>query len=187
MFKPVVAKYVCTKYSEFGDVVGDYSCGFGGRMLGAASCGRKYVGTDPLTVPELNKMASFFDLKDITLHHLGSENYKGPENSVDLYWSSPPYYDQELYSDDETQAYNNGEDYFYNVYWDNTLKNIKYMLKPGKWFGLNVKNYPKMLSMAKKHFGEEQEKIGLRTIRSHLTKQAGTEKYEYIYMFLNNK
>src|SRR5204863_347921 len=29
IFKPSIAKYVCMKYSEPGDVVGDYSCGFG--------------------------------------------------------------------------------------------------------------------------------------------------------------
>jgi hypothetical protein len=187
MFKPDIAKYMCLKYSELGDTVGDYSCGFGGRLLGAMSCGRKYIGTDPLTVPELEKMAQFFQFKDYQLIHSGSENYRGQENSIDLYWSSPPYFAQELYTDDITQAYNQGEDYFYNIYWKNTLENIKYMLKPNKWFGLNVKNYPKMLEMAEEIFGKVIEQVSLKTIRSHLNKTAGTEKFEYIYMFRNIK
>lgn len=187
MFKPNIAKYMYEKYSNPGDTVGDYSCGFGGRLLGAMASGRKYIGTDPLTTPELENMAKFFDFKDYQLINSGSEDFKGSENSIDLYWSSPPYYNQEVYSKDQTQAYNKGEDYFYNTYWKNTLLNIKYMLKPGKWFGLNVKNYPKMLDMAKDVFGEVKEEVFLKTVRSHLNKTAGTLKYESVYMFINDK
>lgn len=190
MFKPNIAKYMAYKYSEPGDLVGDYSCGFGGRMLGAVSAGRKYIGTDPLTTPDLGRMASYFKLKDYRLINSGSENYIGEKDSVDLYWSSPPYgTDTEIYDqNDETQAYFYGEEHFYNVYWKNTLENVRFMLKPGKWFGLNVKNAPKMLEMAEELFGPVAEQVSLRTIRSHLTKaKLEAEKMEYIYMFKNNK
>lgn len=189
MFKPYIAKYVVEKYSQPGDTVGDYSCGFGGRLLGAMSANRKYIGTDPLTVSELNKMVDFYGFKNVKLIQSGSESYCGEESSIDLYWSSPPYFDQEYYSSDQAQAYNHGEDYFYNTYWKKTLENVRHMLKPKKWFGLNVKNYPRMLEMAVSLFGPVQETIELRTIRSHLTKSKGkeTEKFESIYMFLNNK
>lgn len=186
MFKPNIAKYICTRYSNPGDVVGDYSAGFGGRMLGAASCGRKYIGIDPLTVPELREMRDFFGF-EAELIHDQSENVRKTKNCMDLCWSSPPYYDQEYYSSDESQAYSKGEHYFYNVYWKQTLLNVKHMLKPGGWFGLNIKNYTKMLEMAQDVFGDVNDKIALRTIRSHLNKKAGTEKYEYIYMFINDK
>lgn len=187
MFKPDIAKYICLKYSNEGETIGDYSCGFGGRLLGAMSCDRKYIGTDPLTVPELQKMKDFYQFKNCELIQKGSEDYCGEENSVDLYWSSPPYFDQEYYSSEETQAYNKGEDYFYNIYWKKTLENIKYMLKPKKWFGLNVKNYPRMFDMACEIFGDVQEVIYLKTIRNHLTKIAGNSKNEGIFMFKNNK
>lgn len=187
MFKPSIAKLVCMKYSEPGDTVGDYSCGFGGRLLGAISCGRKYQGTDPLTVPELQKMVDYYGFQGTKLINSGSEDYRGEENSVDLYWSSPPYWSQEFYSNDISQAYNQGEDYFYDVYWKKTLENVQYMLKPGKWFGLNVKNYPRMLEMAVDVFGEVVETVQLKTTRSHLTKAAGNVKMEGLYMFRNNK
>jgi hypothetical protein len=61
------------------------------------------------------------------------------------------------------------------------------MLKPGKWFGLNIKNNEMMLNMAINIFGDIVEKIELRTVRSHLNKTAGIEKAEYIYMFRNVK
>lgn len=187
IFKPEIAKYMCLKYSNPGDVVGDYSCGFGARMLGAMSSGRKYIGTDPLTVPELIQMKEFYGFKDCELIQLGSEYYRGEENSVDLYWSSPPYYNQEVYSDDDTQAYNKGKSYFYNEYWPKTLENVKYMLKPEKWFGLNVRNNPEMLTMAEKYFGPIQEIIDLKSKRSHLTGKANEIKYEGIFMFKNQK
>jgi hypothetical protein len=188
MFKPDVAKFIYEKYSQVGDVVGDYSCGFGGRLLGAMSCGRSYIGTDPLTVPELEKMVEYFEFKNVKLIQSGSEEYRGEENSVDLYWSSPPYYDQEYYSEDSSQAYNKDENYFYDKYWSGTLDNVKWMLKPGKTFGLNItEKYERMISMAKKKFGEPVEILKLKTVRSHLTKTAGVEKFEPFFVFKNVK
>jgi len=187
IFKPNIAKYMYMKYSQENDVVFDYSAGWGGRLLGAASCNRKYIGVDPWTTDELTNMINYFNFKDITLINDMSENVKLVENSIDFSFSSPPYYQQEVYSKNNNQAYNKGEDYFYNVYWKNTLQNIKYMLKPNKWFGLNVKNYPRMLNMAQDVFGDVIEEIKLRTVRSHLNKSSGVIKYESIYMFKNSK
>lgn len=188
MFKPNIAKFICEKYSNPGDLVGDYSCGFGGRLLGTMAAGRRYIGTDPMTTDELEVMASFFEFKDYKLIKSGSEEYRGEENSFDLYWSSPPYYDQEYYSSDISQAYNKDEDYFYNKYWRGTLENVKFMLKPGKWFGLNItEKYTRMILMAKEIFGDPVEIVKLRTVRSHLTKTSGIEKFEPLFMFKNNK
>jgi hypothetical protein len=188
MFKPSIAKYLYLKYSQDNDVVYDYSAGFGGRMLGAASCGRRYIGTDPLTTGELETMKKALQLDKVTLIANGSEHVKLEENSVDFSFSSPPYFDQEAYATDTTQAYNNGEDYFYDIYWAQTLDNVKYMLKPGKMFGLNVLNkYSRMIDMAKQRFGEPFEIVQLRTVRSHLTKQSGIEKMEPVFMFRNVK
>lgn len=193
IFKPNIAKYMYMKYSEPGDVVFDYSAGWGGRMLGAASCGRKYIGVDPLTTDELQVMADYFELKDITLINNGSEHVKLDENSVDFSFSSPPYFNQEFYIDDITQAYAQGEDYFYDEYWAKTMDNVKYMLKPGKIFGLNIlRKYDRMIDMAKARFGEPIEEIQLRTIKSHLGKNmstgiAGIQKHEPIFIFRNEK
>lgn len=190
MFKPIVAKYIVMKYSHENDLIHDYSCGFGARMLGALSSNRRYIGTDPLTVPELEKMAQFFDLNNYTLIHDCSETWCGEENSIDLSYSSPPYFSQEVYAKDESQAYNKGEDYFYDVYWRKTLENVKFMLKPNRWFGLNVTNLPRMLEMAQEYFGEPLEVVKLKTTRSHLTKtrsKLSPVKYEPVYMFKNEK
>ena len=68
------------------------------------------------------------------------------------------------------------------------MENVKFMLKPGKYFGLNItEKHEKMISMAKEYFGEPIEIIRLRTIRSHLSKTSGIEKFEPIFMFKNEK
>lgn len=188
-FKITVAKYMTLKYSNENETILDYSAGWGARMLGAASCNIKYIGLDPLTIPDLIKMKNYFNLSNIELIQTCSEHYKNKENSVDFSYSSPPYFNQEVYSNDQTQAYNKGENYFYNIYWKQTLSNIKYMLKPNKWFGLNIINYPKMIDLAKLEFGDPIEIIKLKTTRSHLNKSQGKEvtKFEPIYMFINKK
>jgi DNA modification methylase len=187
IFKPAIAKYLYMKYSNPSDTVFDYSAGWGGRMLGAASCDRKYIGVDPWTTDELTVMKDELGLKNITLINDGSENVRLTKNSVDFTFSSPPYFKQEFYCLDDRQAYAKGEDHFYNVYWKQTLDNVKYMLKPGKYFGLNVKNYPKMVEMAQEVFGNVVEEVNLRTVRSHLNKGAGVTKNESVYIFINNK
>ena len=185
IFKPTVAKWIVNKYSNTNDNVYDYSCGFGARFLGTVVSDRNYFGTDPLTVPELIQMKNHLKLNG-SFFHDGSENVRLNENSIDLSFSSPPYFNQEKYSDDTSQAYNKGEDYFYNVYWKNTLENIKYMLKPNKIFILNVSNYPKMVDMANDMFTYDHS-IYLKTVRSHLTKSKGTEKLEPVYVYKNVK
>lgn len=189
IFKPVVAKYMYLKYSNPEETVYDFSAGWGGRMLGAASCGRKYIGVDPLTTGSLGRLAGDLGLSNITLVDAGSESVKLEENSVDFAFSSPPYYDLEIYSKDGSQSYNNGEDYFYNVYWRGTLKNIKHMLKSGKYLALNISNVPRMLDIAKEYFGEVVEENRFSMPRIHLNRKSDNDKIksENIYVFRNSK
>jgi hypothetical protein len=189
MFKPIVAKYVYMKYSNVGDVVYDYSAGWGGRMLAAASCNRKYIGVDPLTITPLTTLKNDLTLESVELIDGKSEDIRLDENSIDFSFSSPPYFDLEKYSYDEKQAYANGEDYFYNIYWRKTLENIKYMLKPGKFFGVNISNLPKMLDITKEYFGDIEDIVKFNMAKNHMHRRSPEDvsKYECIYIFRNNK
>jgi len=112
----------------------DPSAGWGGRILGAMSSFKRihYIGTDPNTdnfIDELGKtryeyVADFFNNEVLetnpfweeekNTYHLfqdGSEfignnpefqTYKG---TLDLVFTSPPYFDREQYSEDEEQSY----------------------------------------------------------------------------------
>ena len=43
--------------------------------------------------------------KDVTIYKLGSEDYKPKKESLDLCFTSPPYFNTEKYSDEDTQSY----------------------------------------------------------------------------------
>lgn len=183
MFKPRIAKWVYKNYCKTGDKVYDFSAGFGGRMLGASAAGVKYIGVDPLTTPELESMKNYFGF-DAELISGCSEEVEFEKNIFDLAFSSPPYYNQEIYSFDESQAYNKGYDYFINMYWVGTLENIKKSLKNGSYFILNLhERYTDMLKETNKRF-KLIDKIGLRTTKSHLNKQhTNTKMNEYLWIY----
>lgn len=107
-FRPSVAKFIYNKFGNNG-VTWDMSCGFGGRLFGfmASDC-KKYIGTEPntSTFKGLKELKGDFNIrKDIELINLGSEDYIPIENSLDLCFTSPPYFDTEKYSDEPTQSY----------------------------------------------------------------------------------
>lgn len=128
------------------------NCGFGGRLLGALSSKNnyKYVGTDPNTetMYNLHRLGEYIEMTtgredSYELHCCGSEDFKGPANSVDFAFSSPPYFDLEVYSDEPTQCFNKFpvlEDWL-EGYVRGTIKNIYHMLKPGCTYAVNIADF----------------------------------------------
>ena len=128
------------------------NCGFGGRMLGALSSQKnfKYVGTDPNTetMYHLHQLGDYIEQvtgreDSFELHCCGSEEFKGKPNSIDFAFSSPPYFDLEIYSDEPTQCYNKFPelDAWLEGYVRQTIKNIAYMLKPGRCYAVNIADF----------------------------------------------
>lgn len=131
----------------------DYSCGFGARMLGAigSKFNYHYFGTDPnerLCV-QLNKMGEWFfnncDKKStFKVYCQGSEEFIPElEHKIDLAFSSPPYFDLEVYTDDDRQCENKYKDNYslwVELYVKPTVQNIKRYLKEDGVFALNIKN-----------------------------------------------
>lgn len=128
------------------------NCGFGGRMLGALTSKNnyRYVGTDPCTETfyHLNQLGEYIETvtgreDSYELHCTGSEDFRGPANSIDFAFSSPPYFNLEVYSDEETQCFNKFpvlEDWL-EGYVRATIKNIKHMLKPGRFYAVNIADF----------------------------------------------
>lgn len=145
-FRPTVAKYIYNKYGNRG-TVWDMSCGFGGRLLGflASDC-KKYVGTDPSskTFSGLLEMQKDFvhTGKEIELHCLGSEVFKPDRGSVDLCFTSPPYFNTEKYSDEDTQSYVKfpTKNDWLQGFLRETIRNCYYALKDDGYLILNVAN-----------------------------------------------
>jgi hypothetical protein len=145
-FRPTVAKYIYNTYGNRG-TVWDMSCGFGGRLLGfiASDC-KKYIGTDPSTntyngLLEMKNDFAHTD-KEIELYCLGSEVFRPNEGSVDLCFTSPPYFDTERYSDEETQSYIKfpTKDEWVSGFLYSTIENCKYALKDNGYLIINIAN-----------------------------------------------
>mgnify|MGYP003985125177 FL=1 len=109
-FRPTAAKVIYENYGGDG-VIWDMSCGWGGRLLGFLSSPRAkhYIGTEPSskTFDGLLKIKEDFSYlnKKIEIHKLGSEVFRPKQETLDLCFTSPPYFDTEKYSDEGTQSY----------------------------------------------------------------------------------
>lgn len=108
-FRPISAS-VLYKYFNAASIW-DMSSGFGGRLLGAMSLNiDKYTGTDPSTktydgLCNIQKELNCLSKTNIFLYKLGSEDYFPVLNSFDLCFTSPPYFNCEHYSEENTQSY----------------------------------------------------------------------------------
>jgi len=147
-FRPTVAKFIYNKYGNSG-VVWDMSSGWGGRLLGflASNC-IKYIGTEPSkkTYIGLQHIKNDFNIKEVELHNVGSEVYSPEKNSIDLCFTSPPYFDTEKYSNDEGQSYikYNTKDTWLNGFYKKTMENCYQGLKRNGFMIINIANTPKL-------------------------------------------
>lgn len=151
IFNSTVAKFLYSKYTTENSIIYDYSMGFGQRLLGALALPYKitYVGVDPL-MRSVNSNQQIFDFfstyipglnKEVELIQSGSETYKDVKyaEKIDFAFSSPPYFDLEIYEKSPKQAYYNGYGEFINNYWKNTVANLQYLICKKGILALNIK------------------------------------------------
>lgn len=194
-FRPTAAAAI---YRHLGGrVVWDMSCGFGGRLLGALASGyvQKYIGTEPSgkTYDALLEIKrDFYNSVAVELHQCGSEDYRPEPESLDLCFTSPPYFDCEKYSDEITQSYIKfpGKELWLRSFMGETIANCHAGLRRSGLLALNiapVKSYPEVvddvkalaISIGFKH----QRTMQLELSRMMGTKQKGAYKYEPILVF----
>lgn len=152
IFNCAIAKYIYQTYTKENDIIYDYSMGFGQRLLGALSLPYKitYIGIDPyeLTYNSNSNIYNFYNNnvpmlnKNIDLRCVGSEAFLDEQyvGKIDLAFSSPPYYNLEIYSNDSKQAYYSSYVDFINKYWRITVSNINTMLAENGRFIINITN-----------------------------------------------
>ena len=192
-FRPTAAKLIYELFSGDG-IVWDMSSGWGGRLLGAYSSFKvkKYIGTEPSTKTYNGLMNMIDDFKylekDIDIYKLGSEDYKPEKNSLDLCFTSPPYFDTEKYSDEMTQSYIKypSENEWINGFMRDTLINCYYGLKKDGFLVLNIAN-TKSAKKIEEGLLKLVKNIGfkhIKTMQLVLSAINGTGyKYEPIYIF----
>ncbi|CAJ1360415.1 unnamed protein product [Effrenium voratum] len=105
-FPALVAAALYRRFAP-GGVVYDPCAGWGGRLLGARLGGvKKYIACEPSsqTFDGLQEFAQLLAPLDVELHPCGSEDLDLTEQ-VDMAFTSPPYFNTEWYSDEQTQSH----------------------------------------------------------------------------------
>lgn len=88
----------------------DMSAGWGDRLVAAILTNTKYLGSDPNSCLEIpyNKIIKYFsNNNDVKVIKSGFEDLILDENDMyDFFFSSPPFFDLEIYTDEKTQSIN---------------------------------------------------------------------------------
>lgn len=152
-FRPTAAKAIYELNAGKGAKIYDYAAGYGGRLLGAWSSGNvsEYVAVDPNTETfnNANKIIKMLDSKyktsDLKIHCIGSEDFKVSsyphyKSYFDIAFSSPQYFNTEIYSDEPTQSCIKFSTYkdWVNGFFRTTIHNAIDVLKPEGVFAINI-------------------------------------------------
>lgn len=94
IFNPNLSKYIISKYLNNFEIIFDPFSGYSGRLLGAASLNKTYIGQDcnPITVKESNDLIKYLELSDIKVDCIDSILNSGV---YDCLFTCPPYADKE--------------------------------------------------------------------------------------------
>lgn len=86
----------------------DPCIGWGGRMIGTIMVGGSYTGCEPFTktFQGLTQMKDDLNLSNVKLYNLPVEDVLESlgDKTYDICLTSPPYYDLEIYSNEQTQS-----------------------------------------------------------------------------------
>lgn len=191
-FPPNVAKAL---YNHFqAKNVLDFCSGYAGRLLGFyTSNAKKYVGIDPNNkIPYssiVDKLKCLDEReKDIMFVNDCAENVDYTKlGTFDFIFTSPPYFDIEIYSDDKTQSCHKFpifeewlEKFLFTV-----LRKVIQVLESGGHLCINIKDTEKysivepMLKFLRGFGLVEKTHIKLMTAKRFVN----NTKYEYIYVF----
>jgi len=110
IYRPLLTKRIVEAFGAKN--VLDVCVGWGGRMIGSACVdGVSYTGIEPYTKTfnGLQKIKEELQLETVTLYNDVAEGVLPTlHRQYDLAITSPPYYNLELYSDEETQSHHFG-------------------------------------------------------------------------------
>lgn len=119
-YRPHFSRQITMLTEKDKGVLFDPCFGWGGRMLGTISNGWEYIGCDSNkeTFDNVSRMLSFVEDKSkspvprVTLLNIPAETFDFEnQKKVDVVLTSPPYFDLEVYTDEDTQSYNKHNSY----------------------------------------------------------------------------
>jgi 16S rRNA G966 N2-methylase RsmD len=154
-FKPAVAKFIYDNYCPIDGKVLDPCAGYSGRLAGciASNRGLLYHGIDSNGKTAIGnmKMASFFSQQYDALNEriykydfrfdmgMAEKIMPNIKEEYDLIFTSPPYFNLEVYSSHNNQSHNNYQEWLKRFLFV-IVDESKRILKPEGYLILNVKN-----------------------------------------------
>lgn len=180
-FPPHLARDMAFKYSlNRESKILDPCAGWGGRMIGFSVVAGSYTCYEPstLTAQGLKRLSDF--ISSANPHFTTNINCQPYEDSdetpnhYDFAMTSPPYYDTEHYSDEETNSLNRYKTFdlwcegFYLPLVDKTIR----QLKPGSPFIINIgdRKYP-LTKVLQEHC--DKQKYTMRRVKGGIMNNAG--------------
>ena len=197
-FRPTAAHAIYNRFLPEGGLTWDMSGGYGGRLLGAIKSQINYIATEPTTktvnglreiINDWGTISNIFrKVSHLEIVQSGSEDFLPDKNSLDLCFTSPPYFDTEHYSDDETQSYIK---FPTQIQWADgflrkTIQNCYYGLKQNCYMLINIANVSsfKNLEDVTIEVTEQEGFVHEDTYRLALSKiNSGGFKYEPVFVF----
>lgn len=194
-FRPTVARDIYNKFGANNAKVLDMCSGFGGRLLGfAASNCAEYVGTDPSTKTYDGLIELAIDIKQIlsdkkiTIYNQPFEDLDVPKDYFDIAFTSPPYFNTEVYSNESNNSCNR-----YPIYKEWLYGFLKPMIskavlsvKSGGYIVINiadVKNAPSLSKDCYKLMEQCSTNIDIDIYHMALSSIAGKGvKYEPVFV-----
>ena len=139
IFRPLVAMEMYVKYKP--NTVLDFTCGWGGRLVGACALNiPNYIGIDintNLLNPYLEMKSFFQNISEtnVDIFFENAVNFDYSKITYDMVLTSPPYYFLEKYSNNENyNSKNEMKNKFYIPVFSNTYK----YLQQGGHYCLNI-------------------------------------------------
>ena len=191
-FRPTSAAVIYRKYlTEGANKTWDMCGGYGGRLLGAYKSNVDYVATEPCkkTYDGLCQMKEYLKYDKCEIIQQCAEDYLPKRESLDLCFTSPPYYDTEKYSDEETQSYKRWDSRtkFINGFIYPMFENCFIGLKPQKYMLINIANV-KSFPTLEDEVIKTAESVGFQYIEKEVYTLSSVSiltkfKYEPIFVF----
>lgn len=191
-FRPTVAKYIYNTYGNKGNVY-DPCGGWGGRLFGflASNC-KSYECCEPSkkTYQGLLDLRNTYPYikKDIRINNLCAEDYIPEEGYFDLAFTSPPYFNTEEYSTEETQSYLRYPTYeeWKEKFLKRVIHNCNIALKKEGTLIINIANVPTAPTLEKDtiSIAKDEGFTPIDTLKLILSSIAGKGiKYEPVFIF----
>lgn len=143
--RPIVTAALCKLFRAKKMI--DFCAGWGDRMIGALGSDAEYLGVDPnsQTIKIFNEFITRLSLPNVNVLECCAEFSSQflTESYYDLMFTSPPYFDEEAYSDEDTQSIKMYDSYekWVHGFLHGMLKNAIYAVRNGGKIAVNIVDF----------------------------------------------